>query len=144
MKQLKFHGEVRENERGHAVFKPDDVKGFLTHTKGLLGEKVTLTMNKYKAYKQRSGEENRYYHGVVVKMLSDELGYTTNEIHEILKYHFLKKEIISTKGSKTCIIGSTATLSTTEMEDYLSKIRAWASQQLSIYIPLPNEVDYEY
>ncbi len=139
-----FHGEVRENDKGHAVFKPDDVPGFLAHTKGLLGERVTVTMKKYRPYKQRSNEENRYYWGVVIKILSDEIGYTNDEMHEILKYQFLQKEIVSRKGHKTTIPGSTADLSTSEMEDYLQRVRAWGAEKLSIYIPLPNEVPFEY
>jgi hypothetical protein len=34
---------------------------------------------------------------------------------------------------------STATLSTLEMEDYLARVREFASMELGCYIPEPNE-----
>lgn len=95
-----------------------------------------------KEYKMRSLPENRYYFGVVLKILSDELGYSVNEVHELTKQMFLSEVIfLKTKeGVKEIHIPkSTTNLKTVEFEEYLSSIRQWASMELGIYIPTPNE-----
>lgn len=90
-----------------------------------------------KPRKNRSLNQNNYYHGVVVKMIADELGYENpNDVHMELRRLFLKvsdKPLLKTR--------STTTLTTSEMEDYLAKIRIWALSELNITIPLPNEVE---
>jgi hypothetical protein len=96
----------------------------------------------YKEAKIRSTPENRYYWGVCIKIISDELGYLPMEIHDMMKYEFLRCVVfIPTRDKKMdeCVIlKSTTSLSTVEFEEYLSNIRQWASEH-SIYIPLPNE-----
>lgn len=95
-----------------------------------------------KKEKTRSNPQNRYYRGVVVPLLSQETGYTTDEIHEILKYKFLYRQ--ATLGEKELGYAvSTTELSTAEFEDYLSRIRTWASADLSIFIPEPNEYEVQ-
>ena len=87
--------------------------------------------------KDRSQKENKYYWAVIIQMISDELGYTPEEAHEALKFHFLRDE-----SRKLPTVKSTADLSTVEFESYLSQIRQWASAEMGIYIPLPNEVEF--
>ena len=77
--------------------------------------------------KQRSSPQNRYFHGVMLQILSDELGYTLEEIKGVVKYKF---------GIK-----STSSLSTADFESFMSDIRQWASRDLSIWIPEPNETE---
>lgn len=91
-----------------------------------------------KPRKPRSTAENNYYFGVVVYMISQETGFSTQEAHEAMKWLFLKKQV-----NKLTTVRSTADLSTVEMEEYLANVRQFAAQELNIYIPLPNEVDYE-
>ncbi len=90
----------------------------------------------------RSLPQSKYYFGVVVKIISDELGYTREEVHEICKQMFLS-EIIFLKTKKGVrqirVPKSTTELKTVEFEEYLSSIRQWASMELGIYIPTPNE-----
>lgn len=86
----------------------------------------------------RSKNQNAYYHGVVLDILSETTGYDKEEIHEILKMKFLSshKEI----GDESVVVTrSTASLKTNEMEHFLSNVREWASRKLQTYIPLPNE-----
>ena len=136
--RLKFHGKIE----GHR-FRPSEPRAFLTHVKSLSGEDVTVTVNKYRAYKQRSNDQNRYYWGVVIKLLRDETGHSPEELHEILKLKFLLKTY-QLKGKQFPGVVSTADLSTMEFEDLMAKIRSWASLDLGIYIPAPNEVSFEY
>ena len=90
----------------------------------------------------RSNQQNAYYWGVVVKILSSETGYTPDEMHEVLKFKFLGTREISFKGEKIPTLNDSKSLKTNEFEEYLTKIREWASAELSIYIPTPNEVSY--
>lgn len=88
--------------------------------------------------KGRSNNQNRYYWGVIVKLLSDHTGFTDEEINEILKHQFLSKQ--KTWNDMVFYIPkSTSSLKTTEMEEYLSKVRRWASETLEVFIPDPNE-----
>ncbi len=93
--------------------------------------------------KSRSSPQNKYYWGVVIQTLSEETGYEVNEMHEIIKHKFLTEHRI-VKGNKGQVLqmqlsGSTASLDTKQFEDLMSRIRIWASKELSIYLQEPNE-----
>lgn len=90
--------------------------------------------------KPRSSNQSRYYWGIVVGAIANSTGHSSLEIHEILRMMFLPHETVSLKGNDYIVPRSTTELSTSEMEEYLSRIRAWAGTELSIPIPLPNEV----
>ena len=102
------------------------------------GKWVWVTVEKFS--KQRSLNQNRYYWGVVVKILADEIGYSKDEMHDALRWEFLN---ISEDEKALPTVKSTTELSTIEMETYLEEIREWADTQLDIYIPLPNEIGLE-
>ena len=105
------------------------------------GDIMSLTIQKYK--KTRSNPQLRYYFAVPVKMLSEHLGYHVDEMHDILK-HLFNPKFIEIKGRLIETGGSTGELKTDQMEDYLSRIRIWASSEFNLYIPLPNEAGYDY
>lgn len=94
--------------------------------------------------KKRSNQQSKYYWAVVVKILSEETGYQPYEFHEILKHRFLTEHVlVKSKSGKTISVtksNSTSSLDTKEFEDLMSKIRIWASANLGIWIPEPNEV----
>lgn len=87
------------------------------------GEKIMIKIEKRR--KLRSLEQNSYFHGVLLPLLSDELGYTPQEMKGVLKWKFEIKH--------------TSELSTVEFEDFTRKVREWASAELGIYLPSPNE-----
>tara|TARA_R100000315_G_C5218022_1_gene130569 strand:- start:24 stop:413 length:390 start_codon:yes stop_codon:yes gene_type:complete len=88
---------------------------------------------------KRSGALNQYYWKVVVGILTEELGYSKEEMHEVLKSKFLyKKELIGDEWIRVSI--STTKLTNKEFIDYIDKIKMFASTELSIYIPDPNEI----
>ncbi len=93
--------------------------------------------------KGRSTPQNRYYWGCVIQTLSDELGYTRDEMHDVIKHKFLKEHrIIKGREGKAVeleVSGSTAKLDTKQFEDLMSQIRMWASRDLNVYIKEPNE-----
>lgn len=111
--------------------KPGD---FLTHLESLDGD-VDVTVDKRK--RKRSDKQNKYYRGVIVKMIADQMGEARHEsVHNMLRGFFLKDYIARFPTTK-----STTELSTVEMEEYHAKCRMWASQELGLYIPDPNSVD---
>ncbi len=131
-------------EQGQLIFE-NNIK-YQEYLRSLEGQKVEVVVKKWSEKNQRSIQQNRYYFGVVLKLLSDHTGHTVDELHEILKSIFLKKRIeLETKTGiiPQTIYNSTTDLDTVKMEEYLTNIRQWASITLGVYLPLPNEVDYE-
>lgn len=96
--------------------------------------------------KQRSTNQNRYYFGIIVDLLSEHTGFTRDEMHEILKSKFLRRTMWIPKKTgimeMSVISYSTKELTTVQFEKYLSEIREWSSMELGVSIPEPNEVDY--
>lgn len=78
---------------------------------------------------ERSKPQLRYYFGVVLDMISEELGYELQETHELMLGMFLRP-----MGKET-----TVGLTTHEFSIYLEKIRRWAVIKHQISIPEPNE-----
>jgi len=98
---------------------------------------VTLTISK--ARKARSQEQNRYYWGVVVKMLGDHFGYELEEMHSELKRKFNPRP--SRLDPSETFGGTTTKLSTVEFNDYLDRIVRWAAMEYQVVIPDPSEVE---
>lgn len=86
----------------------------------------------------RSNLQNRYYWGCVLDILSNETGFTHEEMHELMARKFLSYEKQGVMFAK-----STTSLNTVEFEEYLASIRHFASVDLGCFIPLPNE-NYEW
>lgn len=92
--------------------------------------------------KGRSNQQGRYYFGVVVKAISEHTGFTTDETHEILKSKFLPT--MKTFNDMVFKVSrSTTSLTTKQMEEFLSQVRIWASSDLQVFIPEPNESEIE-
>jgi len=78
-----FRGTIREGK-----INLDNPARFAAHLKNYEGKRVEVVLRKEKS--QRSLNQNSYYHGVVVKTLSDFTGYDPEEMHEVLKFKFLR------------------------------------------------------
>lgn len=90
--------------------------------------------------KDRSGNQNKYYWGVVIRELCNHTGYNSDEMHEVLKAKFNPKELVFKQtGEAVKIGGSTADMNTLEFETYLEQIRIFSLTELDILIPLPNQ-----
>jgi hypothetical protein len=126
-----FTGKV---EHGKLILKNPDM--FDAHVRSLEGD-VNLTIKRHR--KDRSNRQNKYYWGVVIQILSDAWGWEDpEELHEAIKIKFLLIEDRPLKSVK-----STASLSTVEFEDLMTRIRVWAQSEHNIRIPAPNEVEFE-
>ena len=114
-----------------------DKEGFRREVASTFKDDAIVDVIIEKQSKNRSNRQNKYLWAVCYKLIADHTGYTDEEIHEILKYKFLRKHF--TVGDEQYDVGGTTTkLTTVEFEEYTEKIRRWGAT-LSINIPLPNE-----
>jgi hypothetical protein len=133
MKSIFGLGKV---EKGKLTLKNQQI--FQEELKGLVGE-VVVTVAEGRG--KRSDAQNRYYWGIVMKLISDTTGYTPEEVHEFLKEKFLtdKKHIVIGGEERDIEKATTTRLTTKEFEEYIENIRAFASMELQINVPSPNE-----
>ena len=71
-------------------------------------------------------------------MLSEETGYEPEEMSDAMCMEFLKVH----DEKRFQVARGTSSLSTVEFEEFMSKIRRWASQELTLFLPEPNEVEF--
>jgi len=129
-----FRGTVKDGK-----LKVQQRDNFMDYVSRLEGKVVEVVVREAKNI--RSLNQNAYYWGVVIKMISDETGYSAQEVHDILRGLFLSSEV-KIAGKIVTVVKSTTDLNTKQFEDYLSEIRMWASKELSLFVPNPNQVDY--
>lgn len=134
-----FSGKV---ERG--MLKLDAPEAFRAHYLRFEGKPVDVTCERM--ILERSHPQNRYYWGVVLKMLATETGHTVDEMHEFCKLKFNAKyvQIVNkeTGENEDLTIGaSTTKLTTISFGEYIEQIKMWAATFLSLSIPEPNEVE---
>jgi hypothetical protein len=60
------------------------------------GQPVNVIVEKWKD--QRTLSQNRYYWGVVLKIISDDTGHEPEELHEFFKKKFIPAKDITVKG----------------------------------------------
>ena len=93
--------------------------------------------------KCRSNPKNKSYWKLCVEPLAEYLeGYTTEDIHCLLKHKFLS-EIRYVKNragmmEEVKVTKSTTSLTTVEFNNFMESIRQWASE-LGCYLTEPNE-----
>lgn len=136
-----FRGIITENNGvyGIKVDRKDALEAWLKTLYPKSKNGIEIVVKKW--LNTRSQSQNRYYWGVIIKMIGDEQGeIDQNKIHALLKSLFLKGGV-EVNGKRYEIIKDTHDLDTIEFEDYCEKCRQWASQELNLYIPLPNEVE---
>ena len=100
---------------------------------------VEVTVAPFKERDQRSIQQNRYLWGVIYKLVSDETGFTDEEVHEIFKVMFLSR-YVTLAGREVKITRSTTELDTKDFGEYCEKIREFASMNLGLNIPDPESV----
>lgn len=107
------------------------------------GKRLILALREQK--RRRSLNQNAYYWGCVlppIVQMFREAGNAVDaeDVHAYLKEHVgkLKQVFVTPDGEVLTGSGSTAKLSTQEMEVYLEKVRVWAAEY-GVAIPLPNE-----
>ena len=98
-----------------------------------------------KVYSKRSGQQNRYYWGVVISVLLFEVQAQGNEIsrdelhEELLKMFAPKKEIKNKNGEFFEVPMRSHEMNRSEMSDYTESVRRWAADFWGCNIPDPGE-----
>jgi len=106
-----------------------------------IGKEISITIGQY--VKQRSRAQNSFFHGAFMDAVMDmyhEVGndYTNDEVKQQLKSRFgLKKKVTAPDGKVTEELVSTREYTTIQIEDFMTKIRAWAAPFKQL--PFPNE-----
>ena len=88
--------------------------------------------------KKRTLPQNAYYWSVVIDYLRRHFGYEEQEMHDALRWQFLK--VRSDDPKKPDTVKSTTDLSTKEFIEYLDTIIRWAAVEYGVVIPDPEEV----
>ena len=125
-------GQVKDGK-----LKLDAPQSYLVELSRLEGQRIELTIRKERH--TRSLSQNKYYWGVIIEILSDCFGYDREEMHEALKFKFLKKH----EDTNLVTVGSTAKLSTAEFADYIEGIIRWASIEYQVVIPSAEGVEIQ-
>ena len=129
MNNYKFHGVVKQGR-----IKFDSPEKYLVYLAGLEGKRIELSLQKER--NNRTLSQNAYYWGVVIEILGQHFGYEPDEMHEALKFKFLKTH----EDTGLITVRSTTKLSTIEFGDYLDRIIRWAAED-GIYIPSAGEFE---
>ena len=113
----------------------------------LSGKAVTITIERKR--RSRSIQQNRYYFGVIVEMITRQLiadGWEVSkeDVHEMMKVKFATKELFNeSTGEVMQTTRSTTDMSTTEFEEFNEACRRWAAEILGMNIPDPNQYEFE-
>jgi hypothetical protein len=116
-----FYGKV---EKGRIAL--DNRERFAPYLKSFEGKRIELVLREKRT--TRSEDYNRYYWGIVVKMIADKTGFEPEESHEALKRRFK--------------VQSTSKLKSKEFDEYVQGVIRWAAEFLDLPIPSPNQIDY--
>ena len=137
--KLVFYGELVNNE-----FTMHNRDRFLKYVGKMAGQDKTkpvrIKMTVEKVRKSRTEQQNKYYWGVVVALIADELGYNPWERQEV--HNALKLAVRGGLGDKRLQVPiSTSTMNTSEFSEYVEDCRRWASLNLSIDIPDATSIE---
>ena len=101
----------------------------------LEGQQIDLVLRKHR--KKRSNPQNAYFHGVVLKLFAEFLGYEPEELKDALKFKFLRTH---TDGDLPGV-RRTRDLNTAEFTEFVEQCRRLAAG-MGLDIPSPNEVEW--
>ena len=129
-----------------------DREAFDMHLVPLEGKEMHLILKRIT--KDRSRQEEKFYHAVVVRMVAEEMSIVDQEAHELLKKMFLVTEARTPSGLRYNRVLSTTELNDRAYRKFWEDCIRWAAlptkeeglnpdSGLGLYIPYPNEVDYE-
>lgn len=129
-----FVGQVDPQAR----LRLDHPPAYTRFVRRYIGRRLQVVISPFKG-ELRSLALNRYYWGIVLELLAEHCGYTREEMHEALKFKFLRMEAESDVRFGLPKVGSTAQLTNAEFLRYLEDVRIFAATELGLYIPEPNE-----
>ena len=82
----------------------------------------------------RSKEQNSLY-WKWINILSNETGFQVEEMHELVKYKFLQRNVVNNDGVEELILKSTTTLTVSEFNKFMNDVLYWSNENLNINLP---------
>lgn len=129
--KIEFYGQVKN---GAVLISKR--KDFDEAVKRFEGKEIEIIVQK-KRY-VRSIQQNRLW-WLYMDILHKELGYSKEDMHELCKFRFLKRErVIESTGEVMEYLESTTRLSRTQFAETIYSLVQWAAE-MNIILPLPNE-----
>lgn len=135
MTELSFGAEIKEIEGRRALVMNNDAY-FRTRLQKAPQGKYTVTVSSNKP--NRSNQQNRYYWGVCLALISEETGNEPEHLHEYAKRRFLQPRFITVKGETIKIPATTTLLNKSDFAEYIMKLEEWSGVQF----PSPEEAGY--
>lgn len=130
--KLTYYSDVKEGKLQKNVSEK-----IASELKCFEGKRIEITVQKLRS--KRSVQQNRLY-WLYATILSNEIGYSKEETHEILKFKFLKREKVDeASGQVLEYLKSTAELTKAEFADLISQTIQFAAENFNIVLPLPQE-----
>ena len=138
MKKAKINSKVKD---GSLAVNRSLIAKTIKHFEGA---EITLTIEK--KFSKRSNNQNAFYWGVILPIVSELLQNSTGhffsieETHDVLKSNCNYKELISENtGEITKIPLSTTELTTIEFIEFMEKVEHFVFDYFSVTLPKPNE-----
>lgn len=101
------------------------------------GKRVEIEIKKLSS--KRTSRQNRLW-WLYMTILGNETGYSKDEMHQICKFKFLKREKVDEKSGEVFeYIADSSSLNKSEFADMTTDLIRWASQTFSVILPLPDE-----
>lgn len=118
---------------------PKDKEGVISYISRLPDKQFIVAINKRKEVRTLS--QNRLYQ-LWIAVICDEIGYNPEELKLIFRGMFLPKETFVFGGVTYEIAMSTTKLDTVQFTAYLNKIEVFASAELGIILPRPEDLHF--
>lgn len=129
---LEYYTEVKDGKMSRAVSRK--IAEELNHFEG---KRIHIIVKRASA--TRSSQQNRLWWAYMT-LIAQELGYTKDELHEIAKFKFLKREKVHEgTGEILQYTGSTSDLNKTEFADMVDRLIQWCAESFSIVLPAPGD-----
>lgn len=127
-----FYGSIEKTE-----LKLINPQRFQEYLYTLNGKEVEITVAE--KGRKRTNRSNRYLWSGVYKPLADHLGYTSEDIHELMKDMFSPKKEMKIGKDVRLVSCSTTELLTTGFSEYIEQIKKFGAEQ-GVIILDPEEV----
>lgn len=98
--------------------------------------RLRISAEKFRS--KRSDQQNRWYWACVT-ILSKEIGYRKDELHEIIKFKMLRKSKVDpSTGECFEYIGESSSLNKTEFGEFVDGLIQWAAEVFNVILPYPE------
>lgn len=116
------------------------VKGYIDKLDLLVGKSYIVSITTKRVI--RTISQHRLY-WLWIACIEHETGNDKDVLHEYFKQEFLGRIAVRVLKSEVYPTRSTTTLNTKEFTNYLNKIQVFASAELGIVLPLPNDLHFK-